>query len=190
MKYNIISEDQSIYFKVNFEYDRAALAKIVYEIDEKNLWDGYIPPSWDEKKYTINNFTAVSYRYYENLQNLEPIKTIRECLNFSYLDYKSTQLVKFPAWNGPTIHRDTERETAVLFPIYTTEDYVPIDFYDDLSKEIKLTVDYKENVIFFDAKKLHASANKEHHRYSLQFDIREKYSDVLKMIKEGNLFKC
>ena len=25
----------------------------------------------------------------------------------------------------PTIHRDTERHTAILFPIYTTEKYEP-----------------------------------------------------------------
>lgn len=190
MKYDIITDREEVYFKVNFEYDREALAKIVYEIDEKNLWDGYIPPSWDESKYTINNFTAVSYRYYEDLQDMEPIKTIRECLNFPYLDYKSTQLVKFPAWNGPTIHRDTERYTAVLFPIYTTEDYVPVDFYDDKTKELEFSVDYKDSVIFFDAKRLHASANKHEHRYSLQFDIQEPYDEVLKMMKEGRLFKC
>jgi len=186
---NYVTDNESLYFKVNYDYDRAALAQIVYDIDKKDLWDGYIPPSWDESKYTINNFTAVSYRYYEDLQDLEPIRSIRESLNFPYLDYKSTQLVKFPAWNGPTIHRDTERYTAVLFPIYTTEVYVPLEFYDDETKEEILSVDYKDSVIFFNAKVLHASANTGDHRYSLQFDIQETYEEVLEMVKKGKLFK-
>jgi len=179
-----------IYFKVKFDYDREALAKIVYELDRENKWDGYIPPSWDESKYTINNFTAVTYRYYPELQNLEPIKTIREQLNFPYLDYTSTQLVKFPPFNGPTLHRDRERETALLIPIYTFEKYEPVNFYKDEDKSFWFDVDYSDSMIVFNAKVLHATANKEYNRYSLQFDIKEPYSEVYEKYKRGELFKC
>ena len=176
--------DNTVCFTFDFEYDMKALADIVYNIDK---WDSYIPPKWDETKYTIDNFTGVTYRYYEDLQDIEPIKTIREQLNFPYLDYTTTQLLKFPPHNGPTIHRDTERHTAILFPIYTNEKYEPIKFYHDDTSEW-FEVDYHDKVIVFDAKVLHAVANKEDNRFSLQFDFKEPYAEVYKKYCEGEFF--
>jgi len=159
--------DNRVCFTFDFDYDMEALADIVYNIDN---WDSYIPPKWDETKYTIDNFSGVTYRYYEDLQDMEPIKTIREQLNFPYLDYTSTQLLKFPPQNGPTIHRDTERHTAILFPIYTNEVYEPIKFYHD------------------DTSELHAVANKEYNRFSLQFDFKETYNEVYDKYCNGEFF--
>lgn len=181
---------EDIYFTFDFDYDMNALADIVYNIDKSDMWDSYIPPTWDETKYTIDNFTGVTYRYYEDLQDLEPIKTIREQLNFPYLDYKHTQLLKFPPNNGPTIHRDTERETAILFPIYTTEKYEPIKFYKDEDKTEWFEVDYHDKVIVFNAKVLHAVANKKDNRFSLQFDLKESYKEIYKKYQQGNFFVC
>lgn len=181
---------EEIYFTFEFDYDREALANIVYKLNEENRWDSYIPPSWDETKYSINNFTGVTYRYYEDLQDMEPIKTIREQLNFPYLDYKHTQLLKFPPGNGPTIHRDRERTTAILFPVYTNEIYEPIKFYRDEDKSLWFEVDYHDKVIVFDAKVLHAVENKSFNRYSLQFDLQEDYKTIYEMFKKGEFFKC
>lgn len=180
---------EDIYFTFDMDYDREALAKIVYRLNEENKWDSYIPPSWDESKYTINNFTGVTYRYYEDLQNIEPIKTIREKLNFPYLDYRHTQLLKFPPKNGPTIHRDTERRTAILFPIYTNEIYEPIKFYHDHDKSLWFEVDYHDKIIVFNAKVLHAVANKNYNRYSLQFDLTESYHEIYEKYCNGEFFK-
>lgn len=176
--------DNKVCFTFEFDYDMKALADIVYNIDN---WDSYIPPKWDETKYTIDNFTGVTYRYYEDLQNKEPIKTIRESLNFPYLDYKTTQLLKFPPHNGPTIHRDTERHTAILFPIYTNEVYEPIKFYHDDTSEW-FDVDYTGKVIVFDAKVLHAVDNKLDNRFSLQFDFKETYQEVYEKYCNGEFF--
>ncbi len=178
--------NNEVYFTFDFDYDMQALADIVYSID---TWDSYIPPSWDESKYTIDNFTGVTYRYYEDLQNKEPIKTIREQLNFPYLDYKSTQLLKFPPHNGPTIHKDSERETALLIPIYTTEKYEPIKFYDDNLNEI-CSVDYSDKVIVFNAQVYHAVDNKLDNRFSLQFDLTESYKEIFNKYQKGEFFKC
>lgn len=180
----------NIYFKVKFDYDRESLANICYQLDNEDKWDSHIPHWWDTSKYTINNFTAVSYRYYPELQDLEPVKTIREQLNFDYLNYKTTQLVKFPANHGPTIHRDKERSTALLLPIYTFEDYGPIDFYRDEDTSHLLSVDYKDSMFIFNARHLHAVTTKNQARYSLQFDIKEPYSEVYKKYINGELFKC
>jgi hypothetical protein len=171
-------------FTFEFNYDIKKLANIVYNIGN---WDSYIPPRWDETKYTIDNFTGVTYRYYADLQNKEPIKTIRKSLNFPYLDYTTTQLLKFPPYNGPTIHRDTERYTAVIFPIYTNEVYEPIKFYHN-DKSEWFDIDYTGKVIVFDAKVLHAVCNKEYNRYSLQFDLKESYKEVYKKYCNGEFF--
>lgn len=179
-----------VYFTLDIDYDMKALSDIVYNIDKENKWDGYIPPAWDEKKYTINNFTAVSYRYKPELQDIEPIKTIRESLNFPYLDYTTTQLVKFPPFNGPTIHKDTERPTAILFPIYTNEVYEPIKFYHKTDRSEWFEVDYSNKVIVFDANVYHGCANKEYNRYSLQFDFKESYHEIYDKYKKGKFFKC
>ena len=55
--------DNNVCFTFDFEYDMKALADIVYNI---NNWDSYILLKWDETKYTIDNFTGVTYRYYKD----------------------------------------------------------------------------------------------------------------------------
>ena len=180
----------NIYFTEKFDYDRQALAEICYKLDREDRWDGHIPHWWDTNKYTINNFTAVSYRYYPDLQDMEPVKTIREQLNFDYLDYKTTQIVKFPANHGPTIHRDKERSTAILFPIFTFEEYGPIDFYKEEDTSHWFSVDYSDSMLVFDARQLHAVTTKNQSRYSLQFDIKEPFSEVYNKYINGEFFRC
>lgn len=179
-----------IYFTFDIQYNKEELAEVFYELDKKDKWDGYIPPKYDTTKYSINNFTAVTYRYYQDIDDIDIIKKIREKINFPYLNYEYTQLLKFPPFNGPTIHRDRERQTAVLLPVYTYEVYEPIKFYDNKTKKELFEVDYKDCGIVFDAQHLHAVKNKAYNRYSLQFDLREKFCDVYKRFKEGKFLKC
>ena len=49
----------------------------------------------------------------------------------------------------------------------------PIKFYHDDTSIEWFDVDYTGKAIVFDAKVLHAVDNKQHNRFSLQFDFKE-----------------
>jgi len=175
---------EDVYFTVDLNYPRAALAEVVYGIKD---WDGYMPPNWDPTKYDPSMFNAVSHRYKETMDLIEPINEVKKLINMDFT-YKDTQLVCFPPNHGPLRHRDVERETAILFPIWTTEEYVPIDFWND-DKTHAFSVDYRHQVILFNAKVLHSMANKQDYRYSLQFDIQLPFIEVKRLHEQGKLFK-
>lgn len=178
-----------MYFKIKVGYNREGLAKFVYELDRKDAWNSYMPDRWNHKKYDKNSFTAMSFRYYPIIDKIKDVRDIRDRFNFSYLNCKYTQFVKFPPYHGPVVHRDTERRTAVLVPIYTFEEYVPIEFYTEDDKSLMKKVHYSNEIMIFDATKLHAIRNGKNNRYSLQFDIQEDFEEVLEMYCAGRLLK-
>lgn len=175
---------EDVYFVVDIEYPRAALAEVVYGIKD---WDGYTPPTWDPSRYDPSMFNAVSHRYKETMNQIQAINETKKLINMDFT-YKDTQLVCFPPNHGPLRHRDVERQTAMLFPIWTHEEYVPIDFWDN-NKEHAFSVDYRNQVIVFDAKVLHSIANKQDFRYSLQFDIQLPFSEIKQLHANGKLFR-
>jgi len=174
---------EDVYFTVDIEYPRQALAEYIYSIED---WDGYTPPAWDPKRYDPSMFNAVTHRYKETLDSIQVITEVKKLLKLPFT-YRDTQLLHFPPNHGPLRHRDVERETAILFPIWTTEEYVPIDFWDN-EKNHMFAVDYRHQVIVFDAKTLHSITNKQDSRYSLQFDVQMPFAEVRRLHESGELF--
>ena len=90
-------------------------------------------------------------------------------------------------------HKDTrsERQAAILVPLYPVQDYAPLLFYDKLTDaEPSAVVTREQFPALFNPQALHAvNNNGPHDRFNLQLTFYTPYEKLAELHRDGKLFK-
>lgn len=143
------------YEYLNLYYDRKSLLELVDNI------------SWSEVRRKDNNKIIpgiCAYRYTPDLFKCEEIKRLADIFE---IDYTKIQIAKFDPNFNFRPHKDYERRSCVLFPIFPILDYNPITYIID-GKEIDI---YYYGPILTDTTITHTVKGNGQPRINMQFDL-------------------
>lgn len=103
--------------------------------------------------------------------------------------YKHAQLFQMNPGQQGVLHKDTDRQCGILFPIAPIGDtFAPIMFYDENKNKIS-ELNYSKNAIILNVLKYHNVAKTNEVRINFQIDFDIPYNQVVDLYKSNKLFK-
>lgn len=100
-----------------------------------------------------------------------------------------TQLFRMRAGQKGVLHKDTDRQCGILFPMTPVGDeFAPIMFFDEDRTKIK-DVNYSRDAIIVNVLEFHDVALTDTDRINFQVNFDVPYHTVVEMLNDGKLFK-
>ena len=161
------------------EFDRRSILE---------LCDGYeIHNTWDQVYPGVN---LKSKRGHESFNDFLGVKQIIDSFcDELKITYKQAQILSFDPGDKGVLHKDTDRQCGVLFPITPIgETFSPIEFFDE-DKQKVASENYSKQAIIINVLKYHNVEKTNVRRINFQIDFDIPYAEVVELYNSGNLFK-
>lgn len=159
-------------------YSYSSIYSLCQHYTDTNTWDDVYP-----------GIKLDSKRYSEDFLDYDTSKIIDSFNPKLGITYRNAQIFRMKPNDYALMHKDTDRSSAILFPITPIgANFAPIRFYDD-DKELMVTLNYSKQAILLNVLEWHDIANNEFERINFQIDFQIPFDELCELHQTGNLFR-